>query len=102
MVPPTRYIGEFSVVTNNHYDADGALSLFTMLRPEVALPYRDLVMRTARAGDFAVWGGADALALELSIMSDLVPFMPFTTPPFDEERLGNLAKLYLRVFRHPA
>lgn len=25
-------LGEFSVVTNNHYDTDGALSLFTMLR----------------------------------------------------------------------
>ena len=47
-------IGDFSVITNNHYDTDGALSLFTMLRPEIALPHRDLTLRTARAGDFAV------------------------------------------------
>lgn len=86
------------MVTNNHYDSDGALSLFTMLRPEVALLHRDLMLRAARAGDFAVWGGADALALELGIMSDLGPFMPFSTPPFDEERLGNLASAYLRLF----
>lgn len=91
-------MGEFSVVTNNHYDTDGALSLFTMLRPEVALSHRDLMLRTARAGDFAVWGGADALALELSITADLGSFMPFSTPPFDEERLGNLSRAYLRLF----
>ena len=91
-------IGEFSVITNNHYDTDGALSLFTMLRPDVAFPHQDLMLRTARAGDFAVWGGADALALELSIMADLGPLMPFTTPPFDEERIGNLSRAYLRLF----
>jgi hypothetical protein len=91
-------VGQFSAITNNHYDTDGALSLFTMLRPEIALRHRDLVLRTARAGDFAVWGGTDALALELSIMSDLQPFLPFTTPPFDEERIGNLSRLYLRTF----
>ncbi len=91
-------VGEFSSITNNHYDTDGALSLFAMLQPEIALRHRDLILRTARAGDFAVWGGTDALALELSIMSDLAPFLPFTTPPFDEERIGNLSRLYRRTF----
>lgn len=91
-------IGDFSVITNNHYDTDGVLSLFTMLRPAVAFRYKDLILRTARAGDFAVWGGSDALALELGIMSDLGPFLPFTTPPYDDERLGNLSALYVRTF----
>jgi Family of unknown function (DUF6687) len=89
-------IGEFSIVTNNHYDTDGALSLFTMLN--VALRHRDLMLRTARSGDFAIWSGADALALELSVMADLESFMPFTTPPFDAERLGNLSRAYQRLF----
>ena len=31
-------------------------------------------------------------------MSDLGPFLPFTTPPFDGERLENLSGLYLRTF----
>ena len=91
-------IGDFSLVTNNHYDTDGALSLFTMLEPEIALQHQDLILRTARAGDFAIWGGPDALALELSIMSDLGPFLPFTTPPYDDERVGNLSSLYRRTF----
>ncbi len=93
-----QVVGDFSVVTNNHFDADGALSLFTMLRPAVALPNRDLMLRAARSGDFAVWGGADALALELSLMTDLAQFVPFSTPPFDEERLTNLSGAYLQVF----
>lgn len=45
-----------------------------------------------------MWGGPDALALELGIMSDLAPFLPFTTPPFDPERVGNLSRLYVRTF----
>src|SRR5262249_38124060 len=93
-----RVVGEFSVVTNNHYDTDGALSLYTMLRPDVALRYRDLMVRAARGGDFAAWGGEDALALELSVMSDLGSFMPFSTPPYDAERLGNLSRAYDRIF----
>jgi Family of unknown function (DUF6687) len=91
-------VGEFSLVTNNHYDTDGALSLFTMLHPDVARKHRDLMIRAARGGDLATWCGEDALALELSVMSDLGPFMPFSTPPYDSERLGNLSRAYERVF----
>jgi hypothetical protein len=94
----TRLVGEFSIVTNNHYDTDGALSLFTMLRPDIASRHRDLMLRAARLGDLAIWGGADALALDLSITSDLESFMPFSTPPYDTQRLGNLARAYERVF----
>lgn len=91
-------VGNFSTVTNNHYDTDGALSLFAMLQPSVALEHRELMVAAARAGDLAIWGGEEALALELQIMSDLAPFLPFTTPPFDQERLSNLSALYLRTF----
>jgi hypothetical protein len=93
-----RTIGDFTVVTNNHYDTDGALSLFTMLRPELALSNRDLMVRAARGGDLAAWGGEDALALELSVMSDLGEFMPFSTPPYDAERISNLSRAYERIF----
>jgi hypothetical protein len=91
-------IGDFSIVTNNHYDTDGALSLFTMLRPDVALRHRDLMVRAACSGDLARWSGDDALALELSVTSDLDEFMPFSTPPYDAERIGNLSRAYERIF----
>jgi len=93
-----RLVGEFSQVTNNHYDTDGALSLFTMLQPAISIRHRDLMLRAARSGDLAIWGGPDALALDLSISSDLEPFMPFSTPPYDAERLGNLSRAYARIF----
>jgi len=61
-------LGAFDEVANNHYDTDGVLSVFTMVHPEIAVFYRDLLERTAATGDFAVWKGPDALALELTIM----------------------------------
>ena len=61
-------LGAFDEVVNNHYDTDGVLSVFTMVHPEIAVFSRDLLERTAATGDFAVWKGPDALALELTIM----------------------------------
>jgi len=37
--------------SNNHYDTDGALSLFTMLQPAISIRHRDLMLRAARSGD---------------------------------------------------
>lgn len=62
-------LGAFDEVANNHYDTDGVLSVFSVMHPEIALAHRDLLERTAATGDFAVWRGPDALALELTVMS---------------------------------
>ncbi|HBM89809.1 MAG TPA: hypothetical protein DD437_14790, partial [Rhodobiaceae bacterium] len=53
MTPTQRreVLGEFSIVTNNHIDADGVLSAFCVLNPDLALKYRDLILRTAATGD---------------------------------------------------
>src|ERR687895_1688108 len=42
------------LVTNNHFDTDGTLSVWTMLTGERALGYRDLLIAAAEAGDFSV------------------------------------------------
>ena len=60
-------LGPFGVVTNNHYDTDGALSLFAMLRPDAALPRAEAMLRAAATGDFATWQGPGALAVELTV-----------------------------------
>ncbi|MFT7462594.1 MAG: hypothetical protein ACI9EF_000935 [Pseudohongiellaceae bacterium] len=62
-------LGDFNEVANNHFDTDGVLSVFAVLFPEIALQHRDLMERAAATGDFGIWTGADALALELTIMS---------------------------------
>lgn len=60
-------LGSFSVLTNDHYDTDGALALFTLLHPELALSHADLMIRAARTGDFRTWHGEDALAVDLTV-----------------------------------
>jgi hypothetical protein len=91
-------LGDFSIVTNNHYDVDGALSLFSLLQPDVALKHKDLILRTAATGDLAKWSGADALALELTLMTDLEQFVPYSSSPMNEESLNNLRRVYQRTF----
>lgn len=64
----SRLIGPFDRVANNHYDTDGVLSAWAVLEPEQAVPLADLALRAAATGDFGTWNGADALAVELTIM----------------------------------
>jgi hypothetical protein len=40
------------LVTNNHFDTDGVLSVWTMLNAERALPLRERLISAAEAGDF--------------------------------------------------
>ena len=60
-------LGPFSVVTNDHYDTDGALAAFALLHPERALEYEERMLRTAATGDFRTFNGEDALAIDLTI-----------------------------------
>jgi hypothetical protein len=62
-------VGSFDEVANNHFDADGVLSAFSVLQPEISMAHHDLMVRTAATGDFSIWTGPDALALELTIMN---------------------------------
>src|SRR5216683_2626134 len=41
------------LVTNNHFDTDGVLSVWTVLVGERALPLRDKLIAAAEAGDFS-------------------------------------------------
>jgi len=62
-----RLVGPFQVVSNNHFDTDGALSVFAAIRPEEALPHRESALKAAATGDFAVWRGPEALAVDLTV-----------------------------------
>jgi hypothetical protein len=44
-----------AVVVNNHFDTDGVLSVWTLLDPNSAQAYRDLLIAAAEAGDFDEW-----------------------------------------------
>jgi hypothetical protein len=45
--------GGIDLVTNNHFDTDGVLSVWTMLNGERALELRDQLIAAAEAGDFS-------------------------------------------------
>lgn len=47
-------------VSNNHFDEDGLVSLFSMIHPQVAVEYKDIFVDIARAGDFGVFENRDA------------------------------------------
>eukprot|EP00435_Cladocopium_sp_Y103_P076720 s1_g459.t1 len=92
-------LGDYSIVTNNHIDADGVLSAFCVLNPELALEHQDLILRTAATGDMANWSGPDALALELTLMSEVAQFEPFFGAPMTEQHLTNLTNAYEHCFK---
>ena len=55
------------LVTNNHFDTDGALSCWTVLTGERALDYRDLLISAAEAGDFSEFTSDDGVRVSIAI-----------------------------------
>jgi len=55
------------LVTNNHFDTDGVLSVWTVLTGERALAYRDLLIAAAEAGDFSEHSSDDGVRVSIAI-----------------------------------
>jgi hypothetical protein len=55
------------LVTNNHFDTDGVLSVWTALNGKRALAYRDLLIAAAEAGDFSEHSSDDGVRVSLAI-----------------------------------
>ena len=55
------------LVTNNHFDTDGVLSVWTVLNGERALRYRDLLVSAAEAGDFSEHSSDDGVRVSIAI-----------------------------------
>ena len=55
------------LVTNNHFDTDGTLSVWTVLNGERALAYRDLLISAAEAGDFSEFSSDDGVRVSIAI-----------------------------------
>lgn len=64
-------------ISNNHFDEDGLIGVFTLLEPEAASEMRDLLVDAARAGDFATYRHrrAACIAFTVSAFAD-----PATSP----------------------
>jgi hypothetical protein len=55
------------LVVNNHFDTDGALSVWTMLHGERALEFRDLLVAAAESGDFSEHSSDDGMKVSIAI-----------------------------------
>src|ERR1043166_651506 len=55
------------LVTNNHFDTDGVLSVWTVLNGERALAYRELLVSAAEAGDFSEHTSDDGVRVSIAI-----------------------------------
>lgn len=55
------------LITNNHFDTDGVLSVWTVLTGERALGYRDLLIAAAEAGDFSEYSSDDGVRVSIAI-----------------------------------
>ena len=55
------------LVTNNHFDTDGMLSVWTVMTGESAAQYRDVLIAAAEAGDFSEYSSADGVRISLAI-----------------------------------
>ena len=61
------------LVTNNHFDTDGVLSVWTMLNGERALRLRDKLIPAAEAGDFSEFTNETAIRASIAIQGSDQP-----------------------------
>lgn len=61
------------LVTNNHFDTDGVLSVWTVLTGERALELRDKLIAAAEAGDFSELSTADGVRASIVIQGSDSP-----------------------------
>ena len=55
------------LVTNNHFDTDGVLSVWSVMSGERALEFRDLLIPAAEAGDFSEYTNENAVRTSIAI-----------------------------------
>jgi hypothetical protein len=63
---PSAYVPA-DIASNNHFDEDGLIGIFTLVDPATAEKYRELLLDAARAGDFGVFKRRDAARIAFTI-----------------------------------
>ena len=58
------WLKDVSIVTNNHFDTDGLLSVYAVLRPEQALNHEGVLLQAARTGDFGEFTTPEAFKFD--------------------------------------
>lgn len=63
------YLKDINIVSNNHFDADGALSAFVLLSQDFAIKNKTSLINISLTGDFAEFTTGDALKASIVIES---------------------------------
>lgn len=77
------------VVTNNHFDTDGVLSVWTVLTGERALELRNPLVQAAEAGDFSEFTGAQAVRASITIQGGDSPVAEGLASPLARHLAGG-------------
>ena len=64
---------DIPLVSNNHFDEDGLLSMYALVDPANAIAHRELMIATSRAGDFAICTNMDAAKLSFILAAHADP-----------------------------
>ena len=77
------------VVTNNHFDQDGLVSVHALVDPELSLAHRDVLVDVAAAGDFSTYRDRRAARASMSLAAyadeDRSPIAGQLTGPYDAQ-----------------
>lgn len=85
------------LVTNNHFDTDGVLSVWAMLNGERALALRDELIAAAEAGDFSEFSSIDGVRASILIQGSDSPIDKSGSPlalKFSGENFVDEARSY--------
>jgi hypothetical protein len=86
------------VVSNNHFDEDGLVSVWAITHPDAALAKRELLSDVARAGDFGTYRFRDAARLSFAIAALADPATsPFEASTFGADYAATAAALYRKL-----
>lgn len=83
--------GDIELVTNNHFDTDGVLSVWTMLNPERALDLRGELIAAAEAGDFSEYRTPEGVRASIVIQgSDQIAPSEVPGSPLANQLAGEM------------
>ena len=87
------------VVTNNHFDTDGVLSVWTVLAGARALGLKDRLVAAAEAGDFSEFTGAQAVRASITIQGGDSPVIEGVASPLARHLAGGAGVDEKRAYR---
>jgi len=87
-----------NAVSNNHFDEDGLIGLFTLIEPNAAMGMRDLLIDAAHAGDFATYQDRHAARIAFTVSAFADPdTSPLDRVIFDMPYAEQCAALYREI-----